>query len=418
MEILIAGAGIGGLSAALFLHQKGHRVHLFDSVAALRELGVGINIQPHAVRELDKIGLKERLAAVGNPCIEWGMFNKFGQTIWREPRGLAAGHGWPQISVHRGRLQAVLHDAVKERLGAGAVATDHRLVSFEERNGRVTARFATGSTAEGDVLIGADGIHSTVRRTLHPNEGDPIYNGAILWRGLARWPSYLTGGTQCFIGHPDQKFIVYPIEPPGADGTQLTNWICQVTTPAMKNREDWNREGRFEDFLPQYEDWDFDWLDVPAMIRSTATVFEFPMVDRDPLPRWSFGRVTLLGDAAHPMVPIGANGGSQAIRDASAIADAFAAHADPIEALATYEQERRSTTAEIVLSNRQLGPEEVMKMAHERAPHGFVRIEEVIPHAELEAVSQRYRSVTWASPTPLGKSAIPPHIDRRPGGLR
>ena len=399
MDILIAGAGIGGLSAALFLNAAGHRVRLFEAVSALKELGVGINMQPHAVRELARLGLQPRLEAAGNPCVEWAMANMFGQDIWHEPRGLKAGHDWPQISIHRGRLQGILAGAVAERLGADAIATGHRFVSYRERGDTVVARFATRAgevEATGDILIGADGIHSTLRRILHPGEGDPVYNGAILWRGLTRWPSYLSGGTQVFAGHPDQKFIVYPITPPDAEGMQVTNWIAQVSAPMMLNREDWNREGRREDFLPLYETWNFDWLDVPGMIRAAETVYEFPMVDRDPLPRWGLGRVTLLGDAAHPMVPIGANGGSQAIRDAAAIADALASHRDPVAALAAYEAERRPATAEIVLSNRQLGPEEVLKMAHDRAPGGFRDVEDVISRAELEDVSRRYRTVTWA----------------------
>jgi 2-polyprenyl-6-methoxyphenol hydroxylase-like FAD-dependent oxidoreductase len=399
MEILIAGAGIGGLSAALFLTASGHRVRLFEAAGTLRELGVGINIQPHAVAELARLGLQPRLEAAGNPCIEWGMYNAFGQEIWREPRGVKAGHDWPQISIHRGRLQGVLGEAVRERVGPDAIAFGHRFTGFDTRGDRVAARFVTASgevSAEGDVLIGADGIHSTLRRLLHPDEGPPVYNGAILWRGLTRWPSYLSGGTQAFAGTPDLKFIVYPITPPDADGMQTTNWIAQVSAPEMLNREDWNREGRREDFLPLYESWRFDWLDVPAMIRAAETVYEFPMVDRDPLPAWGTGRVTLMGDAAHPMVPIGANGGSQAIRDAAALADALSTHGDPAAALAAYEAERRPATAEIVLSNRQLGPEEVMKMAHERAPGGFRHVEEVISREELEAVSRRYRAVTWA----------------------
>jgi 2-polyprenyl-6-methoxyphenol hydroxylase-like FAD-dependent oxidoreductase len=403
MDIFIAGAGIGGLSAALFLHAAGHKVRLFEAAGALRELGVGINVQSHAVAELARLGLQPRLEAAGNPCIEWGMYNAFGQEIWREPRGLKAGHDWPQISIHRGRLQGILGAALTERLGAEAIAFGHRFVGFEDRGSEVTARFATRAgevTATGDILIGADGIHSALRRLLHPNEGDPIFNGAVLWRGITRWKPYLSGGTQVFIGTPDQKFIVYPITPPDADGMQTTNWIAQVSSPEMLNREDWNREGRREDFLPLYDSWSFDWLDVPGMIRAAETVFEFPMVDCDPLPRWGGGRVTLLGDAAHPMVPIGANGGSQAIRDGAAIADALAARGDPIEALAAYEALRRPATAEIVLSNRQLGPEEVMKMAHERAPQGFRHVEDVISRAELEEVSRRYRTVTWAKREP------------------
>jgi len=403
MDIVIAGAGIGGLTAALFLHAHGHRVRLFDAVSELKELGVGINIQPHAVRELAKIGLDETIARAGNSCVEWGMFNKFGQTIWREPRGLAAGHDWPQVSIHRGRLQGILLAAVKSRIGADAVACGHRLVGFEERASRITAKFATRSRSApateitGDVLIGADGIHSAVRAILYPREGGPVYGGAILWRGVSRTRPFFAGGTMIFAGHPDQKFISYPITPPDADGLAVMNWIAQVSAAEMLHPEDWNRAGRLDDFLPLYEEWRFPWLDVPAMIRDADAVWEFPMVDRDPLPRWSFGRVTLLGDAAHPMYPVGSNGGSQAIRDASALADALAANAYPVAALDAYERERRAVTGEIVLSNRQLGPEEVLKMAHERAPGGFERIEDVIPHHELEAVSRRYSAMTWAT---------------------
>jgi 2-polyprenyl-6-methoxyphenol hydroxylase-like FAD-dependent oxidoreductase len=402
MQVIVAGAGIGGLSAALFLHARGVPVRVFEAVAELKEFGVGINLQPHAVAELAKLGLEKRLDRAGNRCLEWGMFNKFGQAIWREPRGVAAGHDWPQISIHRGKLQGILLAAVTERLGRDAVVSGHRLSGFEDGGRKVRARFATRdypgaeTTIECNALIGADGIHSAVRRQLYPDEGDPIFAGATLWRGMTRGKPYLTGATQVFCGHPRQKFIAYPITPPDADGMQMLNWIADVHADAMLNREDWNREGRLADFLPLYEGWRFDWLDVPAVIQGADAVWEFPMVDRDPLPRWSFGRVTLLGDAAHPMYPIGANGGSQAIRDASALADAFAGHADPAAALEAYDGARREIANAIVVSNRRLGPEQALKLADERAPDGFDRIEDVIPQWELEEISRRYRDVTWA----------------------
>jgi 2-polyprenyl-6-methoxyphenol hydroxylase-like FAD-dependent oxidoreductase len=397
-DILIAGGGIGGLSAALFLHGKGHRVRVFEAVSDLKELGFGINIQGHAVRELEKVGLSDRVEAAGGACVEFGLFNQFGQELWREPRGRAAGEKWAQVSIHRGRLHSVLLEAVRERMGADAVTTGHRLSRFEERDDRVVAHFATsgGGVAEatGQVLIGADGIHSAVRASLFPDEGAPIYAGYVLWRGCVRFKPYRSGGMHAVIGHPNQKFICYPLEPVGADGLQLTNWVCQTQRAAMLNRADWNRVANTADLLPLYEKWNFDWLDIPALIRSTPTVLEYPMIDRNPLPRWTFGRVTLLGDAAHPMYPIGANAGSQAIRDASALADAMSSHADPRDALVAYEAERREVTGQILLSNRRLGPEEVLKLAYDRAPNGFANIEDVISRAELEEVSQRYRKLT------------------------
>ena len=401
MDVVIAGAGIGGLTAALALHRAGHRVRVFEAAAEIKELGLGINLQPHAVRELDALGLMERVLAAGHPCVEWAVFNSFGQKIWVEPRGTRAGHDWPQISIHRGKLQGVLRDAVTERLGADAIETDRRLTGFTDSGARVTARFAArdgGATeAAGDILIGADGLHSTVRSLLYPGEGAPRYNGATLWRGMTRARPFLSGGSQTIAGRPDRKFIVYPVGAPDADGMQPTNWLCELRTPARPGGEEWNRAGRAEDLLPLYRDWRFDWLDVPALIAGTETIYEFPMMDREPVPRWSFGRVTLLGDAAHPMVPIGANGGSQAIRDATAIADALATEADAPRALAAYDRARGPATAALVRANRQFVLDEVMQIAHERAPNGFADIAAVLSREEMEDVARRYQqSVTWA----------------------
>jgi 2-polyprenyl-6-methoxyphenol hydroxylase-like FAD-dependent oxidoreductase len=403
-RVLVAGAGIGGLSAALFLHHHGIPAEVCEAAPRIRELGVGINLQPHAIRELERIGLGGPLEAAGNPCLAWGLYNRHGQSVWREPRGTAAGHPWPQISIHRGRLQGLLLSAVRQRLGADAVRTGHRLVDFRDGGAQVAARFATHDGAdttevEADALVGADGIHSTVRQRFYPDDGAPRYGGQRLWRAVTVAAPFLDGSTMVIAGSPDQKFIAYPIGRPGADGTCPVNWIAEVRGARLAGREDWNRAVGVDEVLPRYREWTFPWLDVPGLVAGAETVYEFPMVDRDPLPRWSFGRVTLLGDAAHPMYPIGANGASQAIRDASALAESLAeTDTDIAGGLAAYEAERRPVTTEIVHSNRALGPEQVLRIAHERAPYGFARIEDVMTGEELGSIARGYHDLTWAGP--------------------
>lgn len=408
MEVLIAGGGIGGLAAALFLHAKGIGVRVCEAAQRIEELGVGINIQPHAVRELAKLGLMEILAARGNSCLEWAFFNRFGQEIWREPRGSAAGHDWPQISIHRGRLQGILLDAARVRIGPDRIIADRRLIDFSDDGNAVHALFmdhdGVRHAIDADLLIGADGIHSATRGFFYPEEGPPVFSDSILWRGVTRAVPSFAGNTMTFAGTKDQKLITYPITPAGEDGRALINWIAEVHSERMLNREDWNRKGDLSDFLPLYQDWTFPWMDVPALIRGADKVYEYPMVDRDPLPRWSFGRVTLMGDAAHPVYPIGANGASQAIRDASALAECLASTAAPVESLLAYEAERLQPTTEVVLSNRQLGPEQIMVLAEERAPNGFKRVEDIISRQELETISARYRTITWADKKSGGKA--------------
>jgi 2-polyprenyl-6-methoxyphenol hydroxylase-like FAD-dependent oxidoreductase len=403
MDVAIAGAGIGGLTAALFLHAARLNVRVFEAAPELAELGVGVNIQPQAVGELARIGLDGALAAAGQPIREWALFNRFGQEIWREKRGDAAGHDRPQIAVHRGRLQGLLLAAVRQRLGEASVITDHTLVGFEEKDGQVVSRYATGGGGAkvqvvSDLLIGADGIHSATRRAFYPHEGPPIYAGTILWRGVTRGPAFLDGATMALAGYSGRKIIAYPITPPDAAGEVIINWIADIAAASMLNREDWDRAASIDGVLPLFEGWAFGWLDVPELLRRASAVYEYPMVDRDPLPQWSFGRTTLLGDAAHPMYPIGSNGASQAIRDAGALADALAAEPDPLAALKLYERHRREPTNRIVISNRGAGPETVMNLAHERAPDGFRHVHDVISAAELEAASRGYGVLTAAKP--------------------
>jgi 2-polyprenyl-6-methoxyphenol hydroxylase-like FAD-dependent oxidoreductase len=403
MQVLIIGGGIGGLTTALALHAAGIACTVFEASATVRPLGVGINLQPHAVRELTELGLGDALAATGVATREFVYANRFGQEIWAEPRGLAAGYRWPQYSIHRGRLQMLLWQAAAERLGDAALRPGHRLVGFEQDGAGVTAHFADGGAARGDALVAADGIHSSVRAQWHPDEGPPKWGGALLWRATSRAKPFRTGASMVQAGHRDTKFVCYPIGAPDADGLQEINWIAEQRYPTDSPwaREDWNRPGRIETFLPLFADWSFGWLSVPELIRAATAVYEFPMVDRDPLPAWTQGRVTLLGDAAHPMYPIGSNGASQAILDARWLALQLATQPGVAAALAAYEAARRPATAAVVQANRGDGPDRVMDIVHARAPHGFADIEDVAPRAELAAVIGGYKRLAGMDPALL-----------------
>jgi len=400
MTILISGAGIGGLVTALSLHQIGVPCLVLESIEEVRPLGVGINVLPHAVRELTELGLGETLEAEAVATSELAYWSKRGQLIWREPRGREAGYLWPQLSIHRGNLQMALLAAVRARLGHDAVRLGAHVAGWEQSAGGVRVHIvdrrsgAARGSAEGSLLIAADGIHSAARARLYPDEGPPKWNGAVLWRGVTEAPPFLTGRSMIMAGHERQKFVCYPIGMPRAgDGLATINWVAELkfAPDHAWRREDWNRPGRLEEFLPAFNEWRFDWLDVPALIRAAPACFEYPMVDRDPLAAWTDGRVTLLGDAAHPMYPIGSNGASQAILDARVLAREIKAQGPCPQALVAYEAERRPATARIVLANRGNGPEQVMQLVEERAPAGFARIDDVLSPAELDEAAAGYK---------------------------
>ncbi|MBT5435654.1 MAG: flavin-dependent oxidoreductase [Rhodospirillaceae bacterium] len=413
MEIVIVGAGIGGLVAALALNAARHRPVLYESVFELRELGVGINLLPHAVRVLADLGLQKRLTDNGIETAELLYFNKHGQKIWREARGLEAGYGWPQISIHRGKLHTLLRECVIERIGPDAIHAGHHLSALEQNGTATELLFTDRLTGErvlrrsAELVLGADGIHSAVRAHLHPQEGPPIWNGAVLWRGVCESETFLTGRSMFMAGHANQKFVCYPLSPRHlAAGRSLTNWVAELRfDPGVAfNREDWNRKADPADFLPAFESWNFDWLDIPSLIHATDDIWEYTMVDRDPVGRWSFGNVSLLGDAAHPMYPIGSNGASQAILDAAALAEALDSHDDGPTALLAYQDRRLEPTAGIVRANRGQGPEQVMQMVEDRAPDGFDDLDTVISREELEETALRYKRLAGFDPETLRRT--------------
>ena len=403
MHVLIAGGGIGGLATALSLHQAGVGCTVFEQVREPRELGVGINTLPHAIKELAALGLLDALDAAGIRTRELIYANRFGQHVWRELRGLDAGLDTPQFSIHRGKLLGVLLAAVRERLGPDAVRTGCRFVDFTERGDRVLARFEQRDRGdvievEGDALVGADGIHSVLRGRLYPDEGPPVWNGTMLWRGAADWPVWLDGRTMIISGGMAAKFVYYPIHAdPARPDQRLTNWAVMARVAeggVPPRREDWNRPGVLAELEPLVrERFRLDFVDPMALIGASGEFYEYPLCDREPLPRWSFGRVTLLGDAAHPMYPVGSNGASQAVLDARALARHLIAMPDVPAALAAYDAERRPMTSEIVLNNRKGGPERVIDVLEARAPDGFSDVEAIASHAEREAIVRGYATM-------------------------
>jgi 2-polyprenyl-6-methoxyphenol hydroxylase-like FAD-dependent oxidoreductase len=399
MTILIAGAGIGGLTAALMLHKRGIKAQVIEQAAQVREVGVGINTLPHSIAELAELGLLPRLDKVGLRTRELRYLTRTGQEVWRELRGIHAGQDHPQYSIHRGRLQKVLHDAVIERMGPEAVQTGLRLSGFVQDEGGVTAHFAdsvdglSSRTFRGEVLICADGIHSVGRRSFYPNEGPPSWEGVVMWRGAAEWPVWEDGETMAIAGGLGGKLVLYPIVPI-RDGHQLMNWVVNIrvadASVSPPPPESWSKTAPLSRVLPYAKRFHVPGMDIEALVRSSGAIFEYPMADRDPLPRWTHGRVTLLGDAAHPMYPVGSNGSAQAILDARCLADLLARCEHPREALYRYELDRLPKTAEIVRTNRIGGPERVIDEVEKRSPAGFDNIDDVLSFGEREAIVKGY----------------------------
>src|ERR1700716_3142856 len=403
-DIIIVGAGIGGLTLGLALHAAKIPCRIFESAAEIKPIGVGINLLPHATNELATLGLEQALARVAIATEDATFFNRFGQLIYQEPLGRAAGYDHPQFSIHRGDLQMVLLDAFRARAGDNRLITNHHCVGVEQDEFGVSVHFSDGpggsnrGTVRGRIAVACDGINSAIRKQFFPGEGEPRYSGVNMWRGVTRWKPMLSGASMVRAGWLSHgKMVIYPIRPAGADGLQLINWVAEIETATYRKR-DWTRPGSIDDFIPAFADWHFDWLDVPAFIRAADSVLEFPMVDQDPLPRWSFGRVTLLGDAAHPMVPRGSNGAGQAILDARALTSALLGHDDPVAALAAYEKQRLEGTTRIVLTNRSNPPDAILREVFQRTnDQPFGRIDDVISREELVALSEGYKRIAGYS---------------------
>lgn len=401
-DVIIIGAGIGGLTLALALHAAGIRFRIFEAARELKPLGVGLNLLPHAIRELARLGLLERLAAKGVQTQEYCFYTRHGQLVYREPRGRFADYDWPQISIHRGDLHATLTAAVRERLGPDAIALGHKCIGVAQDADAAIVRFADASTdverppVRGAVAIACDGVHSVARTQLHPAEAIPRYEGTTQYRGVTRWRPFLSGASMTYFGtYETGKLIIYPIrDDVDAEGRQLVNWVIEVSRPDDRLLRDWNRRGSVEEFIGHFADCSFDWLDIPAVLRAADEIYEYPMMDQEPLPYWTAGRITLLGDAAHPMMPRGSNGAAQAIIDATTLAQLLARGDAAPAALKDYEAARLPATSNVVRANRDVAPDAILRVIEQRTGGlPFGRIEDVISRAELVEWQDRYRKL-------------------------
>lgn len=399
MKIAIVGGGIGGLALALSLHRHGLECDVYEAAPEIRELGVGITLLPHAMRELAGLGLQPRIEASGIENLESVFFNRFGQFIYREPRGRHAGYTVPEIGLHRGKLHRVLHEAAMERLGAGRIHLNHRCVRVEQDGSTATVHFQDAGGAplqpvRADVVVACDGVNSAVRSQLYPDE-KLAFAGINTWRGVTVRPPILSGKSYLRIGSIETgKMVIYPIaDDVDGQGNQLVNWVAEIRREGAP-MNDWNKPGDPRDFIDIFRDWRFEWLDVPGLIEGAQGIFEYPMVDRDPVSRWTFGRVTLLGDAAHPMYPRGSNGSAQAIIDARVLAEQLATCPDGPAALAAYEGSRLAPTARIVETNRTVPPDFInIRVDELSGDRPFRHIDDLISQDELRRMSDEYKRI-------------------------
>jgi len=404
MGILVVGGGIAGLSLALNLHRRGISCQVYERAPSIKELGVGITVLPHCMRELAALGVEQEIIQAGISNIESCFFNRFGQLIYREPRGAAGGYAHPEVGIHRGRLHLVLYRAVLARLGSDAVVTDRTCVGVEQSGDEAVAHFIETTTGlaspslRADAVIACDGVNSAIRQKFYPSE-QVAFSGINTWRGVTRRSPILTGRSYLRIGSiRTGKIVIYPIiDNIDGHGAQLINWMAEIETRSTE-RNDWNQTGRLEDFYPVYQDWNFDWLNVPEMIRSAEQILEYPMVDKDPVDRWTFGRVTFAGDAAHPMYPRGSNGAAQACIDARVLADFLAETREVEPALRAYEAARLSVVNKIVLTNRSNPPDFInIKVEELVGDRPFDDLDRYISQDELRTLSDDYKKIAGFS---------------------
>jgi len=399
MNIAIVGGGIAGLSFALGLHKRGIDCDVFESVTDIKEIGVGITLLPHGMRELAELGLQDALEAVGIENLESVFYTQHGQYVYREARGRHAGYALPEIGIHRGKLHRILFDAAVSRLGADKVHTGMRCTGFSQNADGVQIDFSNAHTGQpvsvkAQIAVACDGVNSVMRKQMHPQDA-LCFAGINTWRGVTVHPPILTGKSYSRIGTVEVgKMVIYPIiDNVDGKGNQLINWVAELQKPnAAMN--DWNRPGDPAVCAEIFKDWKFDFLNVPELILKAEKVFEYPMVDKDALPFWTQGRVTLMGDAAHPMYPRGSNGSAQALIDARTLAEQLSQHSNPQDALKAYEALRLAPTAKVVETNRNVPPDFIIMKAQELSGgKPFRHIDDLISQDELRQISDNYKTV-------------------------
>jgi 2-polyprenyl-6-methoxyphenol hydroxylase-like FAD-dependent oxidoreductase len=399
-KVIIAGGGIGGLTLALTLHQIGVPFLVLETSRTMRPLGVGINIQPNAVRELFDLGLtSEILDTIGVSAKEWALVGLNGKEVYAEKRGLDAGYNWPQFAAHRGELLMLLYRTLIERAGAESVMLDAKVVKYLKQTAGevdVSVKRSDGSRFQisGSLLIGADGIHSAVRAQMHPDQPPIHWGGAIMWRGTVRTKPLRTESSFIGLGTHQHRMVIYPISKPEADGTVLTNWIAELTIDRNEGwfEDNWFKEVPIESFAHHFEGFRYDWLDVPSMLNESECGYMNPMIDRDPVSTWIDGPVALMGDAAHAMYPTGSNGASQAIVDARVIGAAILTQGLTPDALKSYDDQLCKKVSELVLRNRSAGPFGLLDILNDRCGGVFENIEAVISLEERNEFMSKYKT--------------------------
>ncbi len=348
-RILIAGAGIGGLSAALALLRRGVEVAVFEQSARLGDVGAGIMLTPNATRTLGQLGLEaDILGAAIEP--EGSIYRRFddGETILNAPlRGvMEPRHGAKYLHVHRADLHAILVAAVRH-LSPACISLDRAFVDYEQDADSVTARFSDGSQVAGQALIGCDGARSRVRERTFGGTA-PSFTGQVAWRGVVPSEglaaSVTASASTIWIGH-DRHIVQYPLR-----GGRVVNYVALVATAGWQE-EGWNRRSEVAEVVAEFADFHPDVLQLLATTPPDSC-FKWGLFDRDPLDTWTRGRVTLLGDAAHPTLPFMAQGAAMSIEDGAVLARAIAQTHSVPAGLLRYEQARLARTAKIVLRSR------------------------------------------------------------------
>lgn len=401
-KVIIVGAGIGGLALSLALHKAGIAHEIIEAVPEIKPVGVGINLLPHAMAALNHFGVVEEMERRSVATKELCYYTRFGQFVNKEKRGRYAGYEMPQLSIHRADIHEVLLNAVRDRMGADKVQLGRRCVGVTQKADGALVHIQDDKgrslpDLEGTIVVACDGVNSAIRKQMHPIEAVPRYEGTTMYRGVTRWKPFLTGASMVYLGtQKTGKLVVYPVRNDiDADGRQLINWVIELEqNPDEKLQRDWNRPAKVEDFIKNFENCSFDWLDIPAFLRASDVIFEYPMVDQEPLPFWTQGRLTLLGDAAHPMMPRGSNGSAHAVFDAITLAEILSSEQDPLLALKLYESKRLPVTSKVVLANRSISPDAILQVVEDRSGGKmFNKIEDILSDDEFKQWQDRYREV-------------------------
>ncbi len=399
-KILIAGGGIAGLTLALTLHDIGVACTVFENVPELLPLGVGINLQPNAVRELEDLGIGEaELDKVGIPAREWALVGLNGRDVYSEPRGKGAGYRWHQYAVHRGAFHLLLYRHVIARLGPDAVRLGEKVSGYQKQPdgsviAQITRKDGSQTQATGRLLIGADGIHSAIRAQMHPDQPPIHWGGTIMWRGTAKGVPIRSGSSFVGLGTARHRVVFYPISAPDPDGLSDINWIAEKT---YDDQHDWQKSGWFRptplsEFAHEFDGFVYDWLDLPKLMAQSAMAYENPMIDRDPLPSWVDGPVALMGDAAHPMYPTGSNGASQAIIDTRVLGRHLVETGVTAQSLARYNDELCAPVGQLALRNRGDGPFGLLRLVDERCGGVFDTIDDVVSEEDRKQFMLAYQT--------------------------